>query len=106
MIDQNSKNDDDADEDLFPVGIGADQHESVTDHLNQCGTDDGASGAAHAAGKVSSANHRCGNDPQLVPRREIGGRSAKPARDQNPAEACGNAAQSIDGDEDTERARP
>ena len=55
LIDQHGDDDDYADEDLLPIGVGADQHKAVADHLDECGADDGTRRAAGAAGEISAA---------------------------------------------------
>src|SRR6516162_4575994 len=72
LIDQHGDDDDYADEDLLPIGVGADQHEAVANHFDQRRPDNRACRAAHAAGEIGAADHRGRDYPQLVPGREIG----------------------------------
>src|SRR5580704_5060449 len=104
LIDQHGDDDDYADEDLLPIGVGADQHKAVADHLDECGADDSTRRAAGAAGEISAADHRGSDHPQLVPCREIGGSSAQPACNQHAAESGGKAAQYIDRNDDARNA--
>src|SRR6516225_9327091 len=94
LIDQHGDDDDYADEDLLPIGVGADQHEAVANHFDQRRPDN----------RACRADHRGRDYPQLVPGREIGGSRTQPAGDQHAAEAAGKAAQHIDGDHDMRNA--
>src|ERR1700740_2879441 len=67
LIDQDGDDDDYADEHLFPIAVGTDQHKAVADHLDQCGADDRTCCTTYASGQIGAADHRGCDDPQLVP---------------------------------------
>ena len=63
---QNRENDESADEGALPIGIDAGHQQAVADDLDQRGADEGAEGAAFAAHQVGAADHRGGDDAQLI----------------------------------------